>query len=189
MLIYPTVKMSPLLGLQGSGGGLGYLAPRGSAIPQPPAGAASFLAFGGATASFDDQVGSLDFSNSGGQMTLSSSTHGGPPGFTNSGLIAGGSNNNTSNGRGGEGGTQSQGGDGGQYGSSYSPGTDGTLGVGGDGGANTSGGGGGGGYYGGGGGSWSGGGGGSSYANSDNTSNTTHTQGYNDGNGEIIVTW
>jgi hypothetical protein len=99
------------------------------------------------------------------------------------------SNNNTSNGRGGEGGTQSQGGDGGQYGSSYSPGTDGTLGVGGDGGASTSGGGGGGGYYGGGGGSWSGGGGGSSYANSDNTSNTTHTQGYNDGNGEIIVTW
>ena len=26
MLIYPTIKMSPLLGLQGSGGGLGYLA-------------------------------------------------------------------------------------------------------------------------------------------------------------------
>lgn len=28
MLIYPTIKMSPLLGLQGSGGGLGYLAPK-----------------------------------------------------------------------------------------------------------------------------------------------------------------
>jgi len=96
MLIYPTIKMGPLLGLQGSGGGLGYLAPKGSAAGPPP-GAASFLVFGGATASFDDQVGSLDFSNSGGQMTLSSSTHGGPPGFTSSGLIAGGTGNNTGN--------------------------------------------------------------------------------------------
>ena len=32
MLIYPTIKMSPLLGLQGSGGGLGYLA--GGAVVQ-----------------------------------------------------------------------------------------------------------------------------------------------------------
>jgi len=31
MLIYPTIKMSPLLGLKGSGGGLGHLAPKGSA--------------------------------------------------------------------------------------------------------------------------------------------------------------
>ena len=30
MLVYPTIKMSPLLGLQGSGGGLGYLSPKGS---------------------------------------------------------------------------------------------------------------------------------------------------------------
>jgi len=95
MLIYPTIKMGPLLGLQGSGGGLGYLAPKGSA-GGPPAGAASFLAFGGATASLSDQIGSLDFGNSG-QITLSSSTHGGPPGFTNSGLIAGGTGNNTGN--------------------------------------------------------------------------------------------
>lgn len=95
MLIYPTIKMSPLLGLQGTGGGLGYLAPKGSA-GGPPAGAASFLAFGGATASLSDQIGSLDFGNSG-QITLSSSTHGGPPGFTSSGLIAGGTGNNTSN--------------------------------------------------------------------------------------------
>lgn len=73
---------------------LGY---GGSAPPQPPAGAASFLLFGGSTASFDDQVGSLDFINNGSQMTLSSSTHGGPPGFTNSGLIAGGTGNNTGN--------------------------------------------------------------------------------------------
>ena len=96
MLIYPTIKMSPLLGLQGTGGGLGYLAPKGGP-PQPPAGAASFLLFGGATASFDDQVGSLDFTNTGSQMTLSSSTHGGPPGFTSSGLITGGTGNNTGN--------------------------------------------------------------------------------------------
>ena len=87
--------MGPLLGLQGTGGGLGYLAPKGGA-GGPPAGAASFLAFGGATASLSDQVGSLDFGNPG-QITLSSSTHGGPPGFTNSGLIAGGTSNNTSN--------------------------------------------------------------------------------------------
>jgi len=32
MLIYPTIKMSPFLGLQGSGGGLGYLAPKGSSV-------------------------------------------------------------------------------------------------------------------------------------------------------------
>ena len=73
---------------------LGY---GGSGPPQPPAGAASFLLFGGSTASFDDQVGSLDFTNTGSQMTLSSSTHGGPPGFTSSGLIAGGTGNNTGN--------------------------------------------------------------------------------------------
>tara|TARA_B100000902_G_scaffold183377_1_gene176073 strand:- start:213 stop:1664 length:1452 start_codon:yes stop_codon:yes gene_type:complete len=33
MLIYPTIKMSPLLGLQGSGGGLGYLAGGVSGYP------------------------------------------------------------------------------------------------------------------------------------------------------------
>tara|TARA_B100000925_G_scaffold245870_1_gene195918 strand:- start:96 stop:899 length:804 start_codon:yes stop_codon:yes gene_type:complete len=84
-------KESPLQGLTGLGGGLGYLALKGELQPT------SFLVFGGASASFNDQVGSLDFSNAGGQMTLSSTTHGGPPGFTNSGLIAGGSGNNTSN--------------------------------------------------------------------------------------------
>ena len=31
MSVYETIKMSPLLGLQGTGGGLGYLAPKGSA--------------------------------------------------------------------------------------------------------------------------------------------------------------
>ena len=34
MLIYPTIKMSPLLGLQGSGGGLGYLAGGGVSLVQ-----------------------------------------------------------------------------------------------------------------------------------------------------------
>ena len=95
-LIYPTVKQAPILGVLGMGGGIAR-ARGGSGSPQPPAGAASFLVFGGATASFDDQVGSLDFSNAGSQMTLSSSTHGGPPGFTSSGLIAGGTGNNTGN--------------------------------------------------------------------------------------------
>tara|TARA_R110001606_G_scaffold47644_3_gene121392 strand:- start:62 stop:574 length:513 start_codon:yes stop_codon:yes gene_type:complete len=33
MLIYPTIKMSPLLGVQGSGGGLGYLAGGGLILP------------------------------------------------------------------------------------------------------------------------------------------------------------
>jgi len=96
MLIFPSPKQSPLLGLTGTGGGLGYLAPK-TAGGGPPAGAVSFFTFGGADASFDDQVGSMNFTNSGNQMTLSSSTHGGPPGFTNSGLISGGTSNNTDN--------------------------------------------------------------------------------------------
>lgn len=33
MLIFPNPKESPILGLQGSGGGLGYLAPKGSSAP------------------------------------------------------------------------------------------------------------------------------------------------------------
>ena len=93
-LIYPTVKQAPFLGVLGMGGGIARA--RGASAGGPPAGAASFLAFGGATASLSDQIGSLDFGNSG-QITLSSSTHGGPPGFTSSGLIAGGTGNNTGN--------------------------------------------------------------------------------------------
>ena len=82
---------------------------------------------------------------------------------------------------GGGGGTASSGGaNGGDYA------TDGSLGTGGNGG-DVGGGGGGGGYYGGGGGS-AGGGGGSSYAES-GASSVVMTQGYESGNGQIIITY
>jgi len=96
------------------------------------------------------------------------------------------SNNNPGDVSCGKGGTQSAGGAFGQW-PGYSAGTTGALGIGGNGGAGTSGGGAGGGYYGGGGGSWSGGGGASSYAGPA-TSNVVHTQGYNTGNGQVIIT-
>ncbi|MFC4233209.1 glycine-rich protein [Parasediminibacterium paludis] len=83
------------------------------------------------------------------------------------------------------GGTQSAGGIGGLF-SGYTKGGDGSLGVGGNGGSGNVGGGGGGGYYGGGGGSFSSGAGGSSYTLSTAT-NVTHTQGYNAGDGIVII--
>ncbi len=88
------------------------------------------------------------------------------------------------NGYAGNGGTQSAGGAAGNY-TSYCIASDGVLGVGGAGGpCNNSGGGGGGGFYGGGGGVWAGGGGGSSFP-----AGATHTQGYQTGNGQVIISW
>lgn len=103
---------------------------------------------------------------------------------------------------GGGGGTPSAGGAGGTAESGASNGTSGSLAVGGAGGdnaagsGNSAGGGGGGGYYGGGGGGGSagpsggdaGGGGGSSYAGA-GTSATTHTQGYQSGNGYVSISY
>lgn len=89
---------------------------------------------------------------------------------------------------GGKGGTQSAGGASGTAGCSVSP-TSGSLGQGGQGtGDNAAGGGGGGGYYGGGGGCFSGGGGGSSYAYP-SASFVFHTQGYQNGNGMVMLTY
>ena len=90
---------------------------------------------------------------------------------------------------GGKGGTQTNGGTGGKE--NLENGTSGNLGTGGNGGNNSAGGGGGG-YYGGGGGGSSaayggGGGGGSNYIISTAT-NVIHTQGYQSGNGQIIIT-
>jgi|GEM_PF-614037 len=69
-------------------------------------------------------------------------------------------------------------------------GNPGTSGVGGQGGTcGNSGGGGGGGQFGGGGGYYGGGGGGSSFANATRTSNTTHTQGFRSGNGQIVISY
>ncbi len=84
----------------------------------------------------------------------------------------------------GWGGTQTSGGSGATY--SSPDGGVGTQGNGGNGGYY--GGGGGGGYYGGGGGSRGGGGGGSNYANTSYTSSVSHSQDYNNGNGEITLT-
>lgn len=84
----------------------------------------------------------------------------------------------------GQGGTQSTGGAAGT-----SPATAGILGIGGDaGGAGTASGGGGGGYYGGGGAAYGGGGGGSSYTDPLATS-VQHTQGFQEGLGEVIVSY
>lgn len=109
------------------------------------------------------------------------------------GIVIGG------HGRPGGGGTQTAGGLGGPGDQNTDPasddGEDGALGTGGDGGdgsseaGGTGGGGGGGGYYGGGGGGGglpgAGGGGGSSYSSG---TNTVHTQGYQTGHGQVIIT-
>ena len=86
------------------------------------------------------------------------------------------------------GGTQNSGGSGG-YLSGYGSGMNGTFGIGGEASSFGSGGGGGGGYYGGGGGFTGGGGGGSSYTDSLLTTNTINTQGYQNGNGYVIISW
>ncbi|MBK6997821.1 MAG: HYR domain-containing protein [Lewinellaceae bacterium] len=89
----------------------------------------------------------------------------------------------------GAGGSQVSGGAGGSaayYGFSYLDGSAGGFGFGGSGGADGSGGGGGGGYYGGGGGVWAGGGGGSSFADPSATG-VFHTQGFQSGNGLVII--
>ena len=66
----------------------------------------------------------------------------------------------------------------------------GVLGIGGQGGTcGQSGGGGGGGQFGGGGGYYGGGGGGSSFANATRTTNTTHSQGFRSGNGQIVISY
>lgn len=84
----------------------------------------------------------------------------------------------------GTGGTQAAGGTGGTY-SGWCTASNGALGLGGAGGTCTNGGGGGGGgYYGGGGATWAGGGGGSSFL-----SGGTHTQGYQTGNGQVVISW
>lgn len=84
----------------------------------------------------------------------------------------------------GQGGTQMGGGAAGT-----SPATAGILGIGGDaGGAGTASGGGGGGYYGGGGAAYGGGGGGSSYTDPLATS-VQHTQGFQEGLGEVIISY
>lgn len=107
---------------------------------------------------------------------------GGPGGGTTGGTGYGG---NVQGGQGsGTGGTQAAGGTGGTY-SGWCTATNGALGIGGAGGTCTnSGGGGGGGYYGGGGATWAGGGGGSSLL-----SGGTHTQGFQSGNGEVVITY
>jgi len=87
----------------------------------------------------------------------------------------------------GYGGTQVAGGTFGYY-TSFMNGTAGVLGIGGNAGSDSGGGGGGGGYYGGGGACWAGGSGGSSFTNPTVTSATTHTKGFNTGNGQITLT-
>ncbi len=118
---------------------------------------------------------------------------GGGGGGNNQGGVGGGLTGGAGGGAGdnqaAQGGTQAAGGAGANPGGSF-PGSAGSLGVGGD--ANTSfngPGGGGGGYYGGGGGGFAGGGGGSSFTDATFVTDVEHTQGFQSGNGEIIITW
>ena len=111
-------------------------------------------------------------------------TNGGAGGGLTGGTAAEG--NNLSNVE-ATGGTQIAGGNGGSL-IFYGVGSPGALGQGGNGGPNY-GGGGGGGYYGGGGGEWAGGGGGSSYTDPVLATNVTHTQGFQSGNGYLIITY
>ena len=85
------------------------------------------------------------------------------------------------------GGTQTQGGAGGNYLNTFYA-ASGIFGNGGSAATGTQGGGGGGGWYGGGGGAFGDGGGGSSYTNSTATG-VTHTQGYQEGSGLIVLKW
>jgi hypothetical protein len=106
------------------------------------------------------------------------------------GLIGG--NGSACGGTAAGGGTQSAGGVGGTY-SGYCNAPAGTLGFGAPACAaapplGTGGGGGGGGYYGGGGGAWDAGGGGSSYT-ATFVSGVIHTQGFQQGNGQVIISW
>jgi hypothetical protein len=87
------------------------------------------------------------------------------------------------------GGTQSTGGIGATYGSSWTPGANGSLGLGGNGSPQGISGGAGGGYYGGGGGIWNGGAGGSSFTHPTLASGVIHNQGYNVGDGEVTVSY
>ena len=87
------------------------------------------------------------------------------------------------------GGSQTTGGTGNFY-SGYTSGSNGVLGIGGDGSPQGGSAAGGGGYYGGGGGCWSGGAGGSNYASASLCTSVTHTQGYTTatGNGQVSIT-
>ena len=70
--------MSPLLGLQGSGGGLGFFDGSGDQIDTS---AAHFYDF---STSYDDQVGSLNFNTNTSQMALGSNggSYSNPPGWS-----------------------------------------------------------------------------------------------------------
>ncbi|MBL7690878.1 MAG: hypothetical protein JNM41_04735, partial [Flavipsychrobacter sp.] len=151
----------------------------------------SYTAGGGGGAS-DIRIGGTALANrvvvagGGGGAGLNTGGEAGGPG---GGLTGGNGYNAGSNTNGicGKGGTQSAGGAGGTY-PGYPGGAAGSLGNGGIGGTTALGGGGGGGYYGGGGGSFSGAGGGSSFTHATLCTGVTHTQGYNAGNGYVILT-
>ncbi|MBL1179466.1 MAG: T9SS type A sorting domain-containing protein [Bacteroidetes bacterium] len=151
------------------------------------------IAFGGGGGGASDiRFGGTSLNNriiiAGGAGGAAANYTSGDDGGNGGGLIGanGESNNDPNYVATGKGGSQISGGAAGQY-PGYNMGTPGVLGVGGDGASGTSGGGGGGGYYGGGGGSWAGGGGGSSYTIPSAT-NIVHTQGYQTGNGVVVIT-
>lgn len=163
-------------GLPYNGGGTG-----GGSIAQPNGGGASDIRIGGVA--LTDRVIVAGGGGGGGNNCSPNAEQGGAGG----GLI-GGTGYECNGGQVnyvGTGGTQSAGG----TCIGINPGTPGTLGIGGNaGGSGSASGGGGGGYYGGAGSGFGGAGGGSSYTDPSATS-VVHTQGYQNGNGQITLTY
>lgn len=162
-------------GIGYNGGGTG-----GGSIAQPNGGGASDIRIGGTT--LTNRVIVAGGGGGGGNNCSTSAEPGGAGGgLTGATGWQCGSQGSTSV---GQGGTQSAGGAAGT-----TPATAGMLGIGGNaGGAGTASGGGGGGYYGGGGAAYGGGGGGSSYTDPLATS-VEHTQGFQNGTGQVIITY
>ncbi len=119
----------------------------------------------------------------GGAATCGSGAYNGGPG----GGLTGGAPPASCGGTLPTGGTQSAGGTGGSY-PNWCDAEDGALATGADGCSPSGAGGAGAGYYGGGGGAWNGGAGGSSYA-MDGATEVAHTADFQDGNGQVIISW
>ncbi|GIK70044.1 MAG: hypothetical protein BroJett020_13390 [Bacteroidota bacterium] len=116
-----------------------------------------------------------------------SSCSGSPFNGGSGGGLTGNAGSGCQNGSEGGGATQNAGGTGGIYGG-WCNANPGTIGVGGEGCSPSGGGGGAGGYYGGGGGAWGAGGGGSGYS-APGFTNVVHVNGYQSGNGQVIISW
>ncbi|MEW6468879.1 MAG: T9SS type A sorting domain-containing protein, partial [Bacteroidota bacterium] len=167
-----------------NGGGAGGIYPSYNSSASGGGGGASDIRLNGIT--LGDRIVVAGGAGGNGTNCTSTSTGGSGGGLTGGTGALDCTNGNTA----GTGGTQSAGGNPGLY-TTGDPGLPGSLGLGANSntvGYSTIGGAGGGGYYGGGSGSLGAGGGGSSYTGSSAT-NVVHTQGFQAGNGEVVITY